>query len=195
MDWLMKLIRALFSNSKVPEQPETPRSEPTPAPEEPKEVKPMYTPGSMKDAISRYGEIKDSKWMDEGKWMVVFRVPEDIAIHWINSATGQPTRKIYCNRDLVAPLTAALSNLKDRGLLQELKTFDGCFMIRDIRGVPGKPSTHSYGLAIDLNAKENGLGKEPKLSPEFVTCFKDAGFVWGGGFTRKDGMHFQFVRD
>jgi hypothetical protein len=47
-------------------------------------------------------------------------------------------------------------------------------------------------LAIDVIAFENGLGKEPKLSPGFVKCFTDAGFEWGGTWkSRPDGMHFQ----
>jgi hypothetical protein len=52
-------------------------------------------------------------------------------------------------------------------------------------------SLHSWGIAIDVNAAWNGLGKEPTLTPEFVKCFTDAGFDWGGTWKRKDGMHFQ----
>jgi hypothetical protein len=52
-------------------------------------------------------------------------------------------------------------------------------------------STHSWGMAIDLNASWNKLGAIPTLSREFVNCFKKEGFKWGGEFSRKDGMHFQ----
>jgi hypothetical protein len=145
------------------------------------------------EAKAKYGEIVDHKWANEAKWMTVFRVPAEISPQWINAATGQPTGKIYCNKDMVAALGTALANIKDRGLLTELSTFDGGFNIRDVRGAPGHLSWHSYGLAIDLNAATNGLNKEPTLSAEFVACFTDAGFVWGGNFSRKDGMHFQFA--
>ena len=74
--------------------------------------------------------------------------------------------------------------------MSELKTFDGCFCIRDVRAIPGQKSCHSYGLAIDINAAENGLNKQPKLTPEFVKCFTDEGWVWGGKWKRPDGMHF-----
>ena len=55
-------------------------------------------------------------------------------------------------------------------------------------------SLHSWGIAIDLNAFENGLNMAPKLSPGFVKCFTDAGFEWGGNWQRKDGMHFQLAK-
>lgn len=144
---------------------------------------------TLDQAIARYGKIENGKWADETKWMISHPLP-DFVTGWINSATGAPAHKIYCNKDLAPLLDQALTNLRDRGLLSELKTFDGCFLIRDVRGLPGHPSTHSFGLAIDLNASENKLGETPKLSPEFVKCFTDAGFSWGGNFTRKDGMHF-----
>lgn len=147
---------------------------------------------TIENAKTRYGEIKDGKWTNESKWMVICVIPDNISTIWINSASGQPTRRIYINKDAKEPLLKALQNLKDNKLENELKTFDGCFNIRDVRGEPGKPSCHSFGLAVDLNAKENGLGKTPKLSKEFVKCFTDAGWTWGGNFKRLDGMHFSY---
>ena len=77
--------------------------------------------------------------------------------------------------------------------LNELKTFDGCFNIRKKRGL-GSMSLHAWGLAIDVNAAWNGLNVTPVLSAGFVKCFTDAGFEWGGTWTRKDGMHFQLSK-
>jgi hypothetical protein len=54
-------------------------------------------------------------------------------------------------------------------------------------------SLHSWGIAVDVNAFENGLGKDPKLSKAFVKCFTDAGFNWGGVWRRRDGMHFELA--
>jgi D-alanyl-D-alanine carboxypeptidase len=141
---------------------------------------------------ARYGKIEKGKWADEARWMTIFKLPSYVT-GVINSASGVAATRIYINKDCVEPLTKALEALRDKNLLAEFKTFDGCFMIRDIRGAPGKPSMHSYAIAIDINAKENGLGQPPKLSPEFVKCFTDAGWTWGGNFTRKDGMHFEFT--
>jgi hypothetical protein len=91
---------------------------------------------------------------------------------------------------MVAPLSKAFKNLIDTGHVNELKTYDGCFNIRKKRGL-NSMSLHSWGVAIDVNAFENGLGVDPKLSAGFVKCFTDAGFQWGGIWRRKDGMHFQ----
>ena len=115
--------------------------------------------------------------------MRMWDVPAELEI-------GLIPKKIYCNKDLITPLTNAFKNLIDTGCVKELKTFDGCFNIRKKRGL-NSMSLHSWGVAIDFNAFENGLGKEPKLSKEFVKCFTDAGFDWGGTWRRKDGMHFQ----
>ncbi len=115
--------------------------------------------------------------------MILWDVPTEIE-------TGVIPNKLYCNKDMVAPLTAAFTNLINRKLVDELKTFDGCFNIRKKRGLTSM-SLHSWGVAIDVNAAWNGLGKQPTLSTGFVACFTDAGFEWGGLWNRLDGMHFQ----
>jgi hypothetical protein len=115
--------------------------------------------------------------------MVVWDVPTELEI-------GVIPKKLYCNKDIVAPLTQAFKNLISSGYVKELKTFDGCFNIRKKRGLTSM-SLHSWGIAIDVNAAWNGLNKEPQLSAGFVKCFTDAGFIWGGTWTRRDGMHFE----
>jgi hypothetical protein len=129
------------------------------------------------------------KWGDpaivenELKYMTVWDVPTHLEI-------GVIPKKLYCNKQIVAPLIQAFTNLIDRGFVKELKTWDGCFNVRRKRGLKSM-SLHSWGIAIDVNAAWNGLGKTPVLSAGFVKCFTDAGFDWGGTWTRKDGMHFQ----
>lgn len=119
------------------------------------------------------------------KNMILWDVPEELQI-----SEALP-KVIYLNKDLIEPLSRALTNLKENGLAGELKSWDGCFNVRMVRGSTSSMSLHSWGVAVDVNASENGLGQVPQLSPEFVACFTAAGFDWGGNFTRKDGMHFQ----
>jgi len=128
-------------------------------------------------ALKKYGDpFKEAN-------MIVWDVPTNLEV-------GVVPKKLYCNKDLVEPLSKALKNLIDTGKIAELKTWDGCFNIRKKRGLSSM-SLHSWGIAIDVNAAWNGLNVTPVLSPEFVKCFTDAGFDWGGIWSNPDGMHFQ----
>ena len=120
------------------------------------------------------------------KNLVIWDVPTSLEV-------GVIPKKIYCNKDLVDPLSKALQALITTGHVKELKTWDGCFNIRKKRGLSSM-SLHSWAIAIDVNAFENGLNATPKLSAGFVKCFTDNGFDWGGNWTRKDGMHFQLAK-
>jgi hypothetical protein len=122
----------------------------------------------------------------DNKCMTLWDVPEDLEI-------GVIPKRIYCNKDMVKPLTKAFKALIKTGAVSELKTWDGCFNIRKMRK-GNLMSLHSWGVAIDVNAFENGLHQQPKLSAGFVKCFTDAGFDWGGTWSRKDGMHFQLSK-
>lgn len=132
-------------------------------------------------ALKKYGQPSDSN-----PWLTLWDVPTELEI-------GVIPKRIYCNKDMVKPLENAFRNLIKTGCVKELKTWDGCFNIRNKRGLSSM-SLHSWGIAIDVNAFENGLNQTPKLSKEFVKCFTDAGFDWGGTWTRKDGMHFQLSK-
>jgi hypothetical protein len=128
-------------------------------------------------AFKKYGDpVKENN-------MTLWDVPTELEI-------GVIPKKLYCNKDIVAPLKQAFANLIQRGYVKELKTFDGCFNIRKKRGLNSQ-SLHSWGIAIDVNAAWNQLNMVPQLSAGFVKCFTDAGFDWGGTWQRKDGMHFQ----
>lgn len=132
------------------------------------------------DCQKKYGspELKKS--------IVLFNVPVHLKISKI------PT-SFYCNRDMIQPLTAAFQNLTQRGYASEIKTWDGCFNIRKKRG-GSTMSLHSWAVAIDLNAASNAFGSKPTLSAGFVKCFTDAGFDWGGNWSKPDGMHFQLKK-
>lgn len=132
-------------------------------------------------ALKKYGPPAQ-----DNPFLFLWDVPPHLEI-------GVIPKRIYCNKEIIGRLSAAFKALIDTGCVQELKTWDGCFNIRKKRGL-NSMSLHSWGIAIDLNAFENGLGQQPKLSPEFVKCFTDNGFDWGGTWTRKDGMHFQLSK-
>jgi hypothetical protein len=138
---------------------------------------------SSAQALKKYGQ--PDLLATQSKHMVMWDVPAELEI-------GVIPKKIYCNKDMVEPLTQAFKNLISTGYVKELKTWDGCFNIRKKRGLSSM-SLHSWGVAVDVNAFENQLNQTPKLSSGFVKCFKDAGFLWGGDWQRLDGMHFELA--
>lgn len=140
---------------------------------------------TSKDCINKYGK-PDIKM--ERAHLELWDIPEDI-----NRAIPELPNKVYCNKDLVKPLEQAFRNVIAAGMECHIMTWDGCFNIRKSRGLSSW-SLHSWAIAIDINAAWNGLGKEPQMPKKLVKCFTDAGFDWGGTWTRKDGMHFQLAK-
>jgi hypothetical protein len=95
---------------------------------------------------------------------------------------------------MIPLLEQAFRNLADIRSLDEIKTFDGCFNIRNKRGGTSS-SLHSWGMAVDINAATNKFGARPSMPAVVIECFEKAGFDWGGYWTSPDGMHFQVKRD
>lgn len=148
------------------------------------------------DIATIYGAISsDKRWSKKSEFLKAYVIPSKISndktYSWVNiyDPKKRKVTKIWCHKAMHAFLDKALNNLQSNNLLSDLKEFGGCHNIRSTRG-SNRWSAHSWGLAIDINVKDNGLGKTPKMSKEFVKCFTDAGFGWGGNYNRKDGMHF-----
>lgn len=89
------------------------------------------------------------------------------------------------------PLQKALSCVANASLQSEIRTFDGCWVPRKIRGDDTRWSEHAYGRAIDINAQWNMPGKPSTQHPDVVACFERAGFRWGGHWDHIDAMHFE----
>jgi hypothetical protein len=121
----------------------------------------------------------------ERKEMVLWDIPTEI-----NAGIPELPNRLYCNKDIVKPLEEAFQNVIDRDLACHIKSWDGCFNIRKKRG-GSTYSLHSWAIAVDFNAAWNRFGAKPQMSLKVVKCFTDAGFEWGGTWSKKDGMHFQ----
>ena len=106
----------------------------------------------------------------------------------------------------VRMLTPAVESLKvvfaniqkaDPDLYERINTA-GSLCVRRIRGTQNSLSTHSYGLAVDLNIDGRldtlGDGKTQLGLTILADFFKDEGWVWGAGFGREDSMHFEISR-
>ncbi len=148
--------------------------------------------------VARYGPIDFASrhWPMASNWLQMLEIPDGMFPNWMVSETRSPVRHVSCNKDMAGPLWLALQALKAKRLEGLLHSYAGCFNIRMVRGSNSHFSAHSYGLAIDLNSEENGLGSTHGgfyNHLDLVKCFTDQGLDWGGAFHgRKDPMHFSF---
>lgn len=146
---------------------------------------------TSKQALKKYGEPTANN-----KHLVLWDVPTELEI-------GVIPKRIYCNEDMVIPLGNAFRKLIKTGCVNELKTWDGCFNIRKMRGLTSM-SLHSWAIAVDVNASSNPLGltreqiKAKGLTPfskEFLDCFRSSGFDCGADWTKRpDFMHMQLSK-
>lgn len=122
----------------------------------------------------------------QSAWLTPIPIPDGFD-QWKNAYTGNQVKYIYCNKKMEKPLLQALSCLSSNNWNHHLSTYHGCYVYRNIANT-NRLSKHAYGLAIDINAYQ----QQP---PEVVTCFKQAGFDWGGDWKSKyDPMHFEYNR-
>ncbi len=105
---------------------------------------------------------------------------------------------VFINKDFKDALFAAFTELQHAGLLNLIHSFDGCFVARNTRGST-VPSLHSWGLAMDLNAAQNGMQfhhvdnpfEHSTFTKPFVDIMLKHGLFWGGNYnSRFDPMHF-----
>jgi hypothetical protein len=128
-----------------------------------------------------------------GEWerrnLVTLPAPFSLA-----DAKGRPVRNLRCHRLVAAPLRRALEELAREKLTHLVNTFDGCFVPRhmdwdETRGL----SRHSWGIAVDLNARLFPLGSRQKQDPRVLAAFARQGFAWGGDWDLPDPMHFEIA--
>lgn len=106
----------------------------------------------------------------------------------------------------VQMLRPALDSLKrvfakvektDKDLYDRINTA-GSLCVRRIRGTTSATSTHSFGLAIDLNidgALDTLADGRTQLGLTILAdFFREEGWVWGAAFAREDSMHFEVSR-
>ena len=99
---------------------------------------------------------------------------------------------VTCHRLLFPQLTAALTEVVERGLADEIHPdeYAGCYYPRFIAGTTSL-SNHSFGLALDFNVPGNLRGTVGEMDRTVVSIFKKWGFAWGGDWSYTDPMHFE----
>jgi len=112
----------------------------------------------------------------------------------LRDGEGRPVRMIRCHRLMAAPLRAVLEELADDGLGHLVNTFDGCFVPRHMMwDSKRRLSRHSWGIAVDVNARLFPYGSHDKQDRRLIAAFERQGFAWGGEWRTPDPMHFEMV--
>jgi hypothetical protein len=123
-----------------------------------------------------------------------------VEIPQLKNVRGAPKTGMVQLHRLVAPqFQAMFAAWEAAGLLDLVKTYDGGWVPRFVRGSRTSLSNHAFGSAIDINAMWNPLGTvppkvgEPGSVRKLVEIAFEHGQYWGGWYPngRPDGMHFE----
>jgi hypothetical protein len=147
----------------------------------------LRTFGNIHDYIHPDGSL-DPRW--EADFLALVALPFPLVLSWDRSKS---ITQFLCHKHLTGILGDTFGLVQARGLWTTLHSFGGCFAFRPQRtGV--RLSTHSWGIAIDLNPETNGQGAAGEMDAGVIEIFRGAGFTWGGDWTgrNRDPMHFQF---
>lgn len=146
---------------------------------------------SYEELIKFYGQV--------GENQVKLELPYKMKLAW------EPTTIInsfQCHEKVADSLYNVLHTVQRIYSSAEIEQhgfnmFGGCFNVRNMRGST-KASTHSWGIAIDIDPARNGLRQKWSASylskPEcmdFVDTFRDEGWYSLGREKDYDSMHFQ----
>ena len=107
---------------------------------------------------------------------------------------GRAIKLIPCHAAIADQLEAVLVELRDAGLTHLINSFDGCWVTRHMSWNPGRAlSHHSWGIAVDVNARRFPYGSRDKQDSRLIAAFRRHGFEWGGAWSTPDPMHFEVV--
>lgn len=108
---------------------------------------------------------------------------------------GKPVSRGRCHRLIVENIQKMFEDIRAAGYESQVKNYSGIYAKRSIRGRASHPSSHSWGIAIDLEAEKYPLGSSKRFPPEIVQIFRQSGAFYGGDFrSRFDPMHCQWCQ-
>jgi hypothetical protein len=136
---------------------------------------------------------------EQGSYLVAIPLPFPMRLAWDASVT---VTRVRCHRSIAKALEAALKEIFSHYGQEQISKlgidrFGGCFNYRATRQGRGW-SSHSWGIAIDLDPDRNRLhytNKEaafarPKYLP-LISIMEKHGFVNLGVLKNYDWMHFE----
>lgn len=143
-------------------------------------------PHGLDEIIATYGDPFQRGF--EAENIVMFDLPYPLRY------AGRLVTRARAHRKAVENFVFAFENVRSAGLEAEATNYAGIYAPRTIRGSSKFPSTHTWGIAIDLEAERYPLGSPLRMPDAIIDAFRKAGFFYGGDFkSRKDPMHFQLA--
>jgi hypothetical protein len=151
-------------------------------------------PKGLNGIIATFGDVRDyikddgTISQDEEELFLGYYYPT-FDLHY--AFADVKIKRIRCHKLMVPVFTNVFDDLIRMKRTGKIKEYGGCYCFRQKR-IGKALSTHSWGIAIDLNPNTNRLGMIGDIDMGVVKVFKDHGFVWGGDFELHDPMHFQY---
>lgn len=103
-------------------------------------------------------------------------------------------KKIDTSRYMVIPILKAEAFYHKKKLTHTIKEVSGV-ALRGNSSQTNKPSAHTWGLAVDINATDlkRGIHAGTKVPNDFIQIMQDSGFYWGEHFKTPDPHHWQLL--
>lgn len=119
---------------------------------------------------------------------------------YLNGNKNMPCNNFYGNKYIAEAVLDSFREILDVFGVEFIRnngldSYGGCYNYRTVRGTVDKLSVHSWGMAIDYLPEMGKLGMPSMIPYNIVEIFKSHGFIWGGDWKRKDGMHFSAVME
>jgi hypothetical protein len=126
-------------------------------------------------------------------------------IVWCPKLLGQKLQVSKIN-GAAQQLAAVSAELDEHPEWKDYLLSTGTFNWRPVRGTNNRLSSHSFGIAIDLNTKYSNywqwdckcttenidLNYKNKIPQGIIDIFEKHGFIWGGKWYHYDTMHFEY---
>lgn len=160
---------------------------------------PPHKPHGIRQLKATFGDptaFVNSKW----EWEQAYLTCRELITFDLIYAYDPRRRitRITAHQKIVEHLISTLNECIAAGVPLNRMKYGGCYSWRAMRRSP-RLSTHTWGIAIDLEPAENPQGRPWKddgkmLDPRIIKIFKKEGWKWGNDFLNNpDPMHFQWV--
>jgi len=149
---------------------------------------------AIPEIITQYGD--PFKYVDDSgsvsaAWGISilesFGLPKPLPLSW-----GGEANRISCHRVVKPELESVFKKLAGLpNVWATINDYGGCYNFRRNVNNRSQLSRHCWGIAVDLDVKDNPNGSRGQMHPLIIQAFYDVGWLWGGWFSTPDPMHFE----